>query len=206
MSSSSLTVRPLRSAACCSDFSIRRRATVYFTFALKRVSCETASLQSIAPSACAHANPTFCETAPSKGILRRQAIPKSAMASAASRSSRCPRHQMIPFWHAESSMGDLASDGWPGVGPSASHRSIAGKTSDSPKTVISSRALFFHFAPGTVCSRSRQCSSNPSQPARAISSFVWISSNTICDHGPRPGSSCLSPSTRISSPMTSLNS
>src|SRR6202140_4421824 len=168
MSSSSLTVKPLRSAACCSDFSIRRRATLYFTFARSRVSCETASLQSIAPSACAHANPTFCETAPSRGTLRRQAIPKSAMASAASRSSRCPRHQTTPFWYDESSMGDLASEGWPGAGPSASHRSIAGKTSASPRTVISSRDLFFHFAPGTVCSRLRQCSSRPSQPARAL--------------------------------------
>ena len=76
-------------------------------------------------------------------------------------------------------------------GPSAQrHRRISGINLQTLRRIaISSRDFFFHFAPGTACSSAWQCPKKPCQPERVMSSFSLISSKTICDHGPRPGSS-----------------
>ena len=73
------------------------RAVVYFTLARNHVSCATASAQSIAPNACTPANPTFCDTVPIMGILRRPASVNSAIACATSRSpySQTPDHALL---------------------------------------------------------------------------------------------------------------
>jgi len=62
--------------------------------------------------------------------------------------------------------------------------------------------------PLNTCSTSRRglsarvtgsAPSSDSQPMRATASYSFTSSNTICDQGPRPGSSGFSPSTEINS-------
>lgn len=203
ISSRSSALTPIFCAVRRSACSMSFRAEVYFTFARNRVSCDIDSGEPISPRLLTQAKPTFCETAPSRGTLRRQAIPKSAIAAAAVDSRIPAKHQTTPFWYAESSAGERAPDGRPGVGPRPSQACSRRVTSGLPKAAMSSLVRRCHFAAGAGCARERQCSSKVSQPVLAAGLAPAISSKTICDQGPRPGSSSLSPSTRISSAIRS---